>query len=478
MNIRTWHRPASFVAPVILSIVLAGCSSKDDRARDALAAYQAAAASGDLGAARQALSTLVSVDEDNPEYWVELGQLHAQAGAFNDAYYALQRAHELDRSNASVLQALTQLALRGGALDQAEDYAEQLELLSPADPAVKLTKAYVALRRNDTAKADIYAEQLLATSPYDSNARILKARTLLRQDKGDAAIALLSEQVQLQPSDLASLRALIGLLERRDDWPRVVTYGKRLLAQLPDDLGLARMVVEAALRSGDLPSARQVTLDTLSRERTNIVAPTLLDTWARLRPATPFNDEVRRLAAQAPEERKLVLAAYLNSVADPQSAARIVEPLATLPVTAKNVGANAIYAAAIARMGKLQEARERLDKVLSLDPGHIEGLKARIDLALRLRQGKRALEDAQRLVSVAPAKSNSWITLASVYAALGNQREAERTLWNAFHQISADRNIYDALRVYVARSRGPDAVRRLDEEFSDQRDAAMTREFA
>lgn len=477
MNTRTLLRVAGFVPLLILSNLLAACSSKEGQAQEALSAYQAAAAAGDLQGARQALATLVAVDEDNAEYWVELGQLHAQAGAFNDAFYAFGRAHELDRGNANVLQALTQLALRGGALEQAEDYAQQLELLSPADPAVKLTNGYVALRRGDAESAGRYADQLLALSPYDSAARVLKARALLRQNKGEEAIALLEEQARLQPSDGASLRALFGLLQRRDDWARMVVYGRRLLALVPDDPKLARDVIEAALRTGDVPTARQLTLEKLEENLTSGQATELLNVWAELRPDSAFNADVQRLAAAAPNDRKLVLASFLNRVGDARAAVTLTQPLATLPVTAENTTANAIYAAAVSQLGQRKAASDRLNQVLSLDPGHIEALRARTQLALALRLPNRATKDAQRLVSVSPADAASWILLARVHAAIGNQEEAGRTLWNGFHQISANRNIYEALRVYVARTQGAEGARRVDQEFADQRDALMAREF-
>src|SRR5512142_1328443 len=115
-----------------------GCSSSDTRARDALSAYQSAAASNDVEGARRALLKLVQAKDDVPDYWVELGKLEASTGSYSDAYYAFSRAYELDRSNVDVLRAVTQLALRVGDLPSATSHAEELEVLSPGDPWPKL----------------------------------------------------------------------------------------------------------------------------------------------------------------------------------------------------------------------------------------------------------------------------------------------------------------------------------------------------
>ena len=94
--------------------LIAGCSSSDARARDALTEYQSASAVNDLVGARQALLKLVKAKDDVPDYWVELGKLQSSTGNYGDAYYSFTRAYELDRSNVDVLRVVTELALRSG----------------------------------------------------------------------------------------------------------------------------------------------------------------------------------------------------------------------------------------------------------------------------------------------------------------------------------------------------------------------------
>src|SRR5438309_10778840 len=101
-----------------------GCSSSDARARDALSAYQSAAAANDLAGARKALLQLVQAKDDVADYWVELGKLQASTGDVNDAYYAFTRAYELDRGNAGILRAITELALRSGDITRAQSHAQ------------------------------------------------------------------------------------------------------------------------------------------------------------------------------------------------------------------------------------------------------------------------------------------------------------------------------------------------------------------
>ena len=120
------------IAACLSALCLAvGCSSPENRAQDALTAYQVASASNDLDGQRKALLKLVQAKEEVPDYWIQLGKLEASLASYGDANYAFTRAHELDRSNPEVLQYLTESAVRTGDLDSAENYAKELDVVSP-----------------------------------------------------------------------------------------------------------------------------------------------------------------------------------------------------------------------------------------------------------------------------------------------------------------------------------------------------------
>jgi hypothetical protein len=67
--------------------------------------------------------------------------------------------------------------------------------------------------------------------------------------------------------------------------------------------------------------------------------------------------------------------------------------------------------------------------------------------------------------------------LAKAYAAAGDGRQLDRTLWDAFHEIRANRRIYEVLRTHVAKTDGPDAVSGIDDEYRHQLDAELIQEF-
>ena len=90
---------------------------------------------------------------------------------------------------------------------------------------------------------------------------------------------------------------------------------------------------------------------------------------------------------------------------------------------------------------------------------------------------RAAITDAQRLVSVSPRSARERLLLARAFAAAGDQRQVDRTLWDAFHEIPANFLLYEALRAHVVKSGGAEAAARVDAEFRQQQDVELARDF-
>lgn len=452
----------------------AGCTSSDARARDALSAYQAAAAANDLTAARTALLELVQAKDDVPDYWVELGKLQASMGSYGDAYYAFTRAYELDRSNVDLLRIITQLALRSGDIGLAQSRARELDVLAPGDPWVKLTKGWTAFSQSRFDAALQEADSLLAVSPFDPTAVVLKARALLSLNREDEAVDLLTKQVNSQPSDVGSLQLLAKIYASHDDWTKVAQVANRLSELRASDQDSARRVVEAGFRSGNVPLAREASFRLLKPGADPALITSVLDLWEAYWPSSQRLQDARRLAdAASGLNQKLAYAAFLNRVGSPQDGIRLAAGSAGLPINARNAEANAVLADAWSRGGNLGPAKSRFDAVLLYDPGNATALRGRAELELRTGNAAAAVIDSQKLVTVLPNSASSRLLLARSYAATGNSAWVQRTLWTAFEEIPANERIFAEL---LATKKGDaEATRELQEEFVRQRDAKVNR---
>jgi predicted Zn-dependent protease len=462
------------VAWLSASLVAAGCSSSDSRARAALGDYQTAAAANDLMGARRALLELVRAKDDVAEYWAELGKLQASMGSYGDAYYAFTRAYELDRSNPGLVRALTELALRSGDLAQAKARAEELEILTPGDPWIKLVKgwaAYGELRYDDALKI---SDAMLASSPADPSATVLKARALVGLHREGDAIDLLTKQVQAQPTDIGSLELLARIYYRLNDWPKVAQFTRRVSAITPADQDNILLLVEAALRSGNVELARKASFRLLQPNAGKPIISAVLDLWSDHWPSPRRVADARRLAAAAAGQgQRLLYAGYLIRWGSPGDALRIASAGATLPVGADNAEANAVVADALSRSGNTAAAKARFDAVIAFDPGNSTALRGRSELELRTGNAAAAVLDAQKLVTVLPNSALDRLLLARAFAAAGNKPWMERTLWSAFQAIPGDGRILAALQATKKGDRN--ALDELNAEFARQRDAKLNR---
>ena len=467
--------PIAHAAACLLALLIgAGCSNSDTRARDALADYQAAAAANNPLLAQRALLKLVKAKEDVPDYWVELGKLQASLGRFGDAYYALTRAYELDRSNAELLRALTEIALRSGDLGMAQTHARQLDIVAPGDRWVKIVSGLSAIKESRFDEAFVTGNSLLAANPYDPVGTIIKARALIGLERANEAEHLLTEQVRAQPQDVGSLQMLQRIYVRQADWPKVLEAARRVQATSPGDPDNALLVIEAAFRSGNVADGRRVSLQVLRKNAPPKLVSGVLAIWKDHWASPDRVSLARSLGNAAPtDEQRLLYAAFLNRVGDPTNGARLTFSLATLPVSARSAEANAVYANALSRMGKLAEAKSRFDAVIAFDPGNATALRGRAELLLKTGHAATAIIDAQKLVTVLPDSAPDRLLLARTYAAVGNSRWAERTLWTAFQDIEADPSIFVALA--ATRKGDAEALRELQAEFVRQRDAKLTR---
>lgn len=477
MKVRSPFFAACCFAATGLSLLVSACGSAESRARESFAEYQAAAASGHLIAARIALLQTVEAKDDNPVYWEELAKVQVQLGSMSDAYYAYTRAYELDRTNPQILASLTQIALLSGEIDIAEDYAKKLELVTPNDPVIKLAFGYAALKHQSFDEADKQSDALLQMLPYEPGAKLLKARILVARGKVDDATRLLEEQVRLKPDDLNSLRALMALYERRENWRGVSIAAARIAALKPDEKDARVTAIDAALRSGDTEGALRLAKPVLQPDTAGDQVEAVLWSWSQHWKGPQAIQAARELSRSSGLQQRLAYATYFNENGHPEYAAELVGTQPILPVSISNSSTNAIIADALAQMGQTADAKQLLDQILLREPDHVYALRARINLEIRSNQALAAVTDAQRLVVVLPKSARDRLLLARAYAAAGNSRQVDRTLWDAFHEIPANRELYEALRTYVSRSGKTDAVQNIDSEYRQKQDAELVREF-
>jgi lipopolysaccharide biosynthesis regulator YciM len=274
--------------------------------------------------------------------------------------------------------------------------------------------------------------------------------------------------------DMSSRQLLAKIYVEQNNWQKVVEVAKPLIQTNPVDQESALLLIEAALRAGNIAVARQASARILVPNSEPTTINSVLDLWANYWPSTQRIQDARALASKsAGREQRLAYAAFLSRAGSPADAIAISTRDAGLPISAENAEANAVLADAWSRSGNQGAAKSRFDAVIAFDPGNATALRGRAELELRMGNAAAAIMDAQKLTTVLPNSARDRLLLAKCYSAAGNKAWADRTLWSAFQAIPADENIYAALE--LTRKGNVEATRDLQEEFDRQRNAKIYR---
>ena len=270
----------------------------------------------------------------------------------------------------------------------------------------------------------------------------------------------------------------MGLQERDQNWTGVQRAAIRLASLKPEDPKPAFTAIDAAFRRNDIRFGLRASERFLRPDASPDDVGSVLTIWADRWKTPAAVDEARKRSRTAPVQHRLAYATYFNTVGSPDDAVALLgssEP--QWPLTAANMSLNSLIAETLALRGQYREAKRVFDAVLAREPDHVHALRGRINLEIRMGAAKAAITDAQRLVSVSPRSARERLMLARAFAAAGDQRQMDRTLWDAFHEIPGDFLLYEALRAHVVRSGGAEAVARVDAEFRQQQDVVLARGF-
>jgi tetratricopeptide (TPR) repeat protein len=475
---RTLFFKVSLIGLAAATPFLGGCGLVHSwQTKRAYANYQAAAASGNPVWTRVALMQLVRLDEDVPDYWIELGKIDLQLGDYRKAFNDFSRAHELDRTNVQVLAAMTQLALANGQIDFAEEQAKNLALVAPDHPLVKLARSYVALQSGNLDDAEAGADQLLQDTPNDPNATILKARVLLERKGPDAALALLESQRRAKPDDKTALRGLAALYRSRQDW-RNLAWAEYALHKLdPDEMKVSAALVEALLRAGNVTAANTASLPLVSSGASPLTIEATLNSWVRYASRGTIMPSALELAQAATGERKAAFANYFNRMGRTSLTLALLGD-AQRPVRHDNARWNAVFAQMLALSGRTAEARQLFNDVLDVEPDQADALRGRAALEARMGMAGQAIIDAQRVMTISPTSGEDRVLLAQAYLAAGDKRSVLRTLWQAFEDLPDDELVAAALKRAIVSSGDADGARRLDGEVAAERLTRLKKELA
>jgi putative PEP-CTERM system TPR-repeat lipoprotein len=227
------------------------------------------------GRLEEAIDRLQAAASANPalaEAQFALGQAYA---AKNDHERAMQAFNETLRLNPRAVAAqleLARLELAAGRPDSSIQFAEQALKNAPRSPEAKLALVRGLMARRDVRRAESELQSLIKQYPDD--AAVHTQAGILSAMKGDrsGAARTLARALELDPSNLDALAALVSLDLAEKNSSRAISRVEARLARAPNDPGALVLAARTYGSAGDLKKAEQALRKTIEVDSVNFQA--------------------------------------------------------------------------------------------------------------------------------------------------------------------------------------------------------------
>nr|WP_047166959.1 tetratricopeptide repeat protein [Sphingomonas sp. Y57] len=467
---------ARFVAAAAL-LMLVACGSAEEKASKAAARYDVYYARRDFYSARVEIKRALAAQDDIPEYWARLARVELATGRLLEAYEAYARLVELDPNDAEAIQAMAELSYSGGSYDDAERLADQMLEKQPRSLRMLLVKGSVAAARHDLPAARAIADRMLGIDPANEGGKILRARVLTLEGDRDGAIAELEKAIAIDGESVPKLMAVLDLYATKDDFPRAARTFARLFALQPDNADLRFEYARLLYEHGRPDRAREMLARLLRAHRGDAaIQQRIVDLWNEVGSDRIDVDGARRFVDRTGDRAmKIALGHLLLDQHRYAEAEAVLRPFVDgKDITAAGVEADVLYAGALSGLGRGEEARALVDRILRFDEGNPRALLMRVQVATAAGDLAGALRDAQLLVSDNPRMAEGRAALADIYVRRGEAVLADGAYAGAMKELSDDGDMLQAYVDHLLRTRrGPmalDIARRFTRENPRSRD--------
>jgi len=209
---------------------------------------------GNPNAAINAYEKAIAKDKNNVEAYARLADLYAKSGQAEKANATQKKLVSLDPNNPQIHLSLGEYHLKGQKYNEAlSSFQRSFTLQATSEAAVGMMKAAWNLKRFDLARDA--AESALHRDPSLKEPQFMLAKIYMAEKNYLAARGVLLPLVKIEGNDLGLWRDLAECSEKTGDAQVLADADKRIIALDPKDIPSRVRVAKAAEKSGDLKTA-------------------------------------------------------------------------------------------------------------------------------------------------------------------------------------------------------------------------------
>ena len=436
---KLFNRPRvlnSSVCFVLAALLLAGCSSKEERAQAYYAHAMQLIAEHDDVKARIELRNALQLQDNMIAAWQALSQLEERNKNWSAVIGASRKIAELDPKDIDARLRLAKFALLGGALDQALDWANKAGEIDPKNAAAITLKAGILLRLNDHKGAIQEANKALEIDPGNPEPIIVLASERYLSDDPKGALQILDGMPPEKKDDPGVVLLKVKIFEKMGDLQQLEAQLRKLVELRPDNVAFKAELVKFYVAHQRLDDAEKL-MRSIADGRSGQYRPPNSRSFA-------FSSQQKALL---PPDRSSMPA---SKPAAKYSLCKwhwqISTLLAATSLPARNCWRSSLAPqnlrptpiAARAKLAAMQLARKNIPAaealiatILSADSHNTDALKLRASIRIDRGQLDDAIADLRQALNDQPQSPELMTLLALAYERSGSIDLAEKQLASA-----------------------------------------------
>ncbi len=219
----------------LLVLAVAGCSSKEERAKSYYENGVKLMAEHDNARASIEFKNAVRIRKDYVEAWLGLAKIAEIDHNWNSVIAILRTVVELNPKDIDSKIKLASLLTAGGATDGALKLVNEATDIDEKNAAALALKALILLRQNDPKGAIQQAQDALKLNPKNFAAMQVLAAERWKNDDSNAALQILDKaETDADGKEISVKLFKLRIFEQTQNWPKAEAILRELAALYPD----------------------------------------------------------------------------------------------------------------------------------------------------------------------------------------------------------------------------------------------------
>jgi tetratricopeptide (TPR) repeat protein len=421
-------------APVVLlafgALMLAGCSSSEERAQGYYQHGKELVAKHDYARAGVELRNALRLKKDMLPAWRLLAQTQEDTKAWGALTDSLRSIVELDPADTESRLKLTKLLLLGGSADEILKLADAAPEAESRNPEILALKAAAHYKLKDNAAAVSEAKEALSIDPGISDARVVLATDRIANNDAKGALQILESGPEPEQPDLGIALFKLKLFEQFGDAQKREALLRKLIASYPQETSFRRQLIRFYLdqRRPDEAEKELRAMIAATPESTDAELDLVRFLLATKGKKVARQELVGRIEAGGEVFRyQLALADFDFAQGDVSESERELQDLANHAGSpAQVLAAQTKLAEAYLSTNKASLAEPVISDILQKDGRNTAGLKLRASMRLDRGELEPAISDLRQALNDQPQSSDLMLLLALAYERSGSIELAEK----------------------------------------------------